>query len=244
LRTLIRCARGNGAGQEEKAEVVANCDLKDPVTNCDHPPKTEVYMADTQPLILVDQIEPLILDIRGQKVLLDKDLATLYGVTTKRLNEQVRRNRERFPEDFLLQLTKEEADALRSQNATLKPGRGQHRKYAPYAFTEHGAIMAATILNSPRAVEVSVFVVRAFVKLRHLALSHKALAAKLDELERKVSGHDDAIRQLVVAMRQLMAPPPEQPKGRFGFRRPGDPEREDQNGRTRTALAPGVTPLR
>src|SRR5258707_5565281 len=91
--------------------------------------KSEIDMADKQPLILVDQIEPLILDIRGQKVLLDKDLATLYGVTTKRLNEQVRRNRERFPEDFLLLLTQEEADALRSRNATLKPGRGQHSKY-------------------------------------------------------------------------------------------------------------------
>src|SRR6202162_1808343 len=105
-------------------------------------------------VILIDQIEPLILEIRGQKVLLDRDLAALYDVPTKRLNEQVRRNRERFPADFMFQLTAEEAQSLRSQNATLKPGRGQHRKYLPYAFTEHGAIMAATILNSPRAVEV------------------------------------------------------------------------------------------
>jgi len=112
------------------------------------------------------------------------------------------------------------AVALRSQIVTLKKGRGQHRKYAPHAFTEYGAIMAATILNSPRAVEVSVFVVRAFVKLRHLAAGHKELAAKLAELERKVAGHDDAIRQLVGAIRQLMAPPAEQkPKRRIDFAR-------------------------
>ena len=176
-------------------------------------------MADKQLLILVDHIEPLILDIRGHKVMLDKDLAKLYGISTKRLNEQVGRNRKRFPEDFVFQIVPEEADSLRSQNATLKAGRGQHRKYLPYAFTEHGAIMAATVLNSPRAVEVSVFVVRAFVKLRHLALGHKELAAKLDELERKVAGHGDAIRQLVGAIRQLMAPPEEKPKRRFGFGR-------------------------
>jgi hypothetical protein len=176
-------------------------------------------MTDKQTLILVDQIEPLILEIRGHKVLLDKDLAELYGVSIKRLNEQVRRNRERFPDDFMFQLTPEEDQSLRSQNATLKRGRGQHRKYLPYAFTEHGTIMAATILNSPRAVEVSVFVVRAFVKLRQLALAHKDLAAKLAELERKVVGHDDAIRQLVAAIRQLMAPPVDNPKRRIGFGR-------------------------
>ncbi|HBI43969.1 MAG TPA: hypothetical protein DDY78_14125 [Planctomycetales bacterium] len=106
-------------------------------------------MTERQDVILVDQIEPLILDLRGQKVLLDTDLANLYGVTVKRLNEQLRRNRERFPEDFLFQLTKEEAESLRSQNATLKAGRGQHRKYAPYAFTEHGAIMAANRNRTP-----------------------------------------------------------------------------------------------
>jgi hypothetical protein len=178
-------------------------------------------MAEEGKIVLVDQIEPLIREIRGQKVLLDSDLALLYGVPTKRLNEQVRRNRERFPEDFLLQLTKEEAESLRSQIATLKAGRGQHRKYLPYAFTEHGTMMAAMLLNSPRAVEVSVFVVRAFVKLRRLALAHKELANKLDQLEKKVAGHDDAIRQLVAAIRQLMTPPAAPPRaGRIGFRSP------------------------
>lgn len=119
--------------------------------------------------------------IRGQKVLLDADLAALYGVETKRFNEQVKRNQQRFPEDFMFQLTDEEFDDLRSQNATSNRGRGG-RRYLPYAFTEHGAIMAATILNSPWATEVSVYVVRAFVKLRELLASHRALAKRLEEL--------------------------------------------------------------
>jgi hypothetical protein len=170
-------------------------------------------------LILIDQIEPLILTVRDQKVLLDRDLAALYNVPTKRLNEQVRRNLQRFPDDFMFRLTQSEWQALRSQIATLKSGRGQHRKYLPYAFTEHGAIMAATILNSPRAVEVSVFVVRAFVKLREFARTHKELAAKLDQLENKVVGHDDAIRQPVASIRQLMAPPPESKRRKIGFYR-------------------------
>ena len=109
-------------------------------------------------LILVDQIEPLIHEIRGQKVILDSDLARLYGVETKALNRAVQRNLARFPSDFLMQLTAEEFDSLRYQFGTLKIGRGQHRKYLPYAFTEHGAFMAAGLLYSPRAVEVSVFV--------------------------------------------------------------------------------------
>jgi hypothetical protein len=177
-------------------------------------------MAAEGEMILVDHIAPLILTIRGQKVLLDSDLATLYGVPTKVFNQAVKRNLERFPGDFMFQLTQGELDSLRSQIVTLKRGRGEHRKYRPYAFTEHGAIMAATILNSPRAVEVGVFVVRAFVKLREFALAHKELAAKLEELEKKVVGHDEAIRQLVTAIRQLMAPPP-RPSARrripFGF---------------------------
>ena len=167
-------------------------------------------------LIFVDQIEPLIHEIRGQKLMLDSDLAKLYGVDTKTLNRAVKRNLERFPSDFLIQLTAEQLNSLRYQFGTLKTGRGQHRKYLPYAFTEHGAYMAATLLNSPRAVEVSVFVVRAFVKLRQLVLTNKELAGKLDQLERKVSGHDDTIRQLVAAIRQLMAPP-EPPKKEMGF---------------------------
>ncbi len=159
----------------------------------------------------VEHITQSILVLRGQKVLLDAELAALYGVGTKRFNEQVRRNRERFPADFMFQLTAEEHAALRSQIATLKPGRGQHRKYLPNAFTEHGAIMAATVLNSPRAVEMSVYVVRAFVKLRELLGSNKELARRLNELEarieKKLVTHDREIAVMLAAIRELMHPP-------------------------------------
>ena len=170
-------------------------------------------------LIAVESVAQRILLIRGQKVMLDADLAELFGVSTKRFNEQVKRNLDRFPADFMFQLTEDEDESLRSQNATLnkyeslrsqfvtlKTGRGQHRKYLPYVFTEHGAIMAATILNSPSAVEMSVFIVRAFVQLREMLSSNAELAAKLLELEHKVSGHDQAIAGLIDAIRQLMMP--------------------------------------
>jgi len=180
----------------------------------------------------VGKIERAILLVRGEKVILDRDLAHLYGVPTKRLNEQVKRNIDRFPEDFLFQLTWEEAMASRSQLATLERDgkhsegsrsqsatlkRGRNIKYRPWAFTEHGAIMAATVLNSPRAVQVSVYVVRAFVRLRRMLLGHKVLAAKLDKLENQVGKHDRQIVALVNAIRQLMEPPPEPPKKRIGF---------------------------
>ncbi|MDA1050659.1 MAG: ORF6N domain-containing protein [Planctomycetota bacterium] len=168
-----------------------------------------------QPVVLLDQIESLIHTVRGQRVMFDRDLAKLYGVPTKRLNEQVRRNIARFPDDFRFQFTREESDSLRSQIATSKPGRGG-RRTLPFAFTEHGAIMAANVLNSPRAVEVSVFVVRAFIRLREVALQHRELSQKLAELERKVDNHDDAIRQLVSAIRELMAPPPMKSTGKIG----------------------------
>jgi phage regulator Rha-like protein len=196
--------------------------------------------AKTPTLLPVEHITRSILVLRGHKVLLDAELAVLYEVTTKRFNEQVRRNRKRFPEDFMFQLTAEEVAALRSQIATsnapaaqelrtlrsqiatLKGGRGQHRKYLPYAFTEHGAIMAATVLNSSRAVEMSVYVVRAFVKLREVLASNKELAQKLDQLERKLQTHDQAIVGIFNTIRKLMAPPapppPPPPKGRpIGF---------------------------
>jgi hypothetical protein len=163
----------------------------------------------------VGKIEQAILLIRGEKVILDADLATLYGVGTKVLNQAVKRNINRFPEDFIFQLTWDEAKALRSQFVTSK-GRGG-RRYTPYAFTEHGAIMAATVLNSPRAVEVSVFVVRAFVRLRRMLAQHKELAGKLEELERKVGAHDRKIIALINAIRRLMAPPPEPPRKPIGF---------------------------
>ena len=142
--------------------------------------------------------------VRGQAVILDSDLAALYGVPVKRLNEQVLRNRKRFPADFVFRLTVGEWDSLRSQIATLK--RGQHRKYLPQVFTEHGAIMAANVLNSERAVEMSVTVVRAFVKLRRMALSVEALARKVTALESK---YDESFKLVFDAIRELMADPAE-----------------------------------
>jgi phage regulator Rha-like protein len=159
-----------------------------------------------------------IFQARGHAVVLDSDLALLYGVTTKRFNEQFRRNRNRFPADFAFQLSQQEFDSLRSQFATLKAGRGRHAKYLPYAFTEHGALMAANVLNSRRAIEASVFVVRAFVRLREVLATHKHLARKLEELERKaeaLAAKHDALatsthaqfKEVIEALRALMNPP-------------------------------------
>jgi phage regulator Rha-like protein len=145
--------------------------------------------------------------LRRQRVLLDSDLAALYGVTTQRLNEQVRRNLTRFPNDFLFRSTPTEHAAFRSQFATSSRSRRQHPKYLPYAITEHGAIMAATILNSARAIEISVYVVRTFVQLRDLLSSSKELAARFDELERKLDTHDQAIVGILKTIREIMNPP-------------------------------------
>jgi ATP-dependent Clp protease ATP-binding subunit ClpA len=167
-------------------------------------------------VVSLAEIERRILTLRGQKVMLDSDLADLYGVSTKRLNEQVRRNPGRFPPDFMFQLSAEEESTLRSQFATSKPGSGG-RRYLPYAFTEHGAIMLANVLNTSRAAEVSVYVVRAFVRLRQMAGMNAVMAEKLAELERRVTGHDEAIHSLVQTIRQLMAPSAK-PRRSIGFR--------------------------
>ena len=174
-------------------------------------------MPGSNAIVPVERIESLILLIRGHKVMLDSDLARLYGATTKRLNEQVKRNKKRFPTDFVFQLTLEEATGLRSHIATSNLGRGG-RRYRPYAFTEHGAIMAASVLNSRRAIEVSVYVVRAFVKLREVLRTHKELARKIAELEKRIEGHDEEITALFEAIRQLMEPP-DKPSKRIGFGR-------------------------
>ena len=152
--------------------------------------------------LVVHSPDQCITRIRGQAVILDSDLAALYGVPVKRLNEQVRRNQERFPEHFMFRLTDAEWSSLRSQNATLK--RGQHRKYLPQVFTEHGAIMAATVLNSPRAIQMSIAIVTAFVKLRRMALSVEALARKVNTLEGK---YDKQFKVVFDAIRRLMTPP-------------------------------------
>ena len=176
--------------------------------------------------------------IRGQRVVLDTDLAAFYGETTKRFNQQVNRNRARFPEDFMFQLNEEEFAALRLQFATLKTRRGQHRKYAPYVFTEHGAIMAATLLNSPRATELSVYVVRAFVELRGMLTSNRELAGKVHTLERKVSAHERNIAELVDSMAELLATPPPPPKRPIGFVTQDDKSKSKASKRAAPVMKP------
>lgn len=164
----------------------------------------------------VAAIEQRILLIRGKKVILDSDLARIYAIPTFRLNEAVKRNLARFPEDFMFQLTSEEYKVLTSQIAISKTGRGG-RRTLPYVFTEHGAMMAANVLKSERAVRMSVYVVRAFVKLREMFATHVELAQKLSELERKVGRHDEDIRAIVDAIRQLTTLS-DKPRPRIGFR--------------------------
>jgi len=165
----------------------------------------------------VEDITQAILVLRGRRVLLDAELAVLYGVTTRRLNEQVRRNRKRFPDDFLFELTTEEFANLKSRFATSSWG---GRRKRPLAFTEHGAIQAATILNSPRAVEMSVYVVRAFVKLREVLSTNRELARRFEQLESrldsKLTEHDEAIAAILSAIRELMRPR-DPPRRGIGF---------------------------
>ena len=163
-------------------------------------------------LIPIERIERMILLIRGQKVMLDSDLAELYGVTTKRLNEQVRRNLSRFPEDFVFQLTESESDLLRSQIATSKTGRGG-RRYLPYVFTEQGVAMLSSVLNSERAIKVNIEIMRAFVRLRQILASNKELAKKLNELEKK---YDAQFKIVFDVIRELMRTP-EAKKRPIGF---------------------------
>ena len=204
-------------------------------------------------------VESLIVTMRGQRVILSADLARVYSVEHRTLNQAVRRNSDRFPADFVFRLTFDEAreaarlrsqivtldgerietpeiprsqsvilelDAvgppgiLRSQSVTLRSG--ANVKYAPLAFTEHGAVMAATVLNSPRAVQMSIFVVRAFLRLRQLVAGQAELAATLAKLERRVSGHDGELKGIIAALRELFEPPPDPPRRRIGFARRDD----------------------
>ena len=176
--------------------------------------------------VSTERIEGAILLVRDVRVMLDEDLALLFGVTTARLNQQVKRNLDRFPADFMFQLTKEEWDDLRSQfatsslklqSATSKPGRGGRRK-RPYAFTEHGVVMLANVLNSPTAVRASIQVVRAFVHLREWLAAHKELAGKLKALETK---YDGQFKVVFDAIRQLMSPPDPPKRRPIGFRSEG-----------------------
>jgi phage regulator Rha-like protein len=164
-------------------------------------------------IVPIEVIEQKILLINGQKMMLDSDLAALYGVTTKRLNEQVRRNLKRFPRDFMYQLSQEEFESLRSHFATIRTGRGKHRKYLPYAFTEQGIAMLSSVLNSDRAIEVNIQIMRTFVKLREMIASHKDLVKKLDELEKKYDGQFQIVFE---AIRQILEVE-DKPKRKIGF---------------------------
>jgi hypothetical protein len=191
------------------------------VANCD---RIQNMKTNKSVVTVVADISSLIQTIRGQKVILDSDLARVFDVPTFRFNEAVKRNRQRFPDDFLFRLTAEEFQSLTSHIAMLKKGRGQHRKFLPYAFTENGAIMAANVLNSPEAVRMSVFVVRAFVQMRDLLGSTKELAKQLAALEKKLTerldGHEVAIIEVLRRVMDILdppPPPPEPPRRRIGF---------------------------
>jgi phage regulator Rha-like protein len=171
-------------------------------------------MGDKKALVPAEVIVRKILFLRGEKVLLDRDLAELYGVETRVLKQAVRRNIKRFPEDFMFELTEDENRALRSQNVTLK--RGQHSKYLPFAFTEQGVAMLSSVLSSERAIEVNIAIMRAFVQLRKMIASNEDLAKKLKELERVIEKHDKDIGLIFEAIRELMTPPEKPPK-KIGF---------------------------
>jgi phage regulator Rha-like protein len=176
----------------------------------------------TTKLTVLEPVESLLRELRGERVILDADLARLYGVQTKTLNRAVRRNAEKFPSDFMFQLTGEEFDSLRCQTGTSNPGRGG-RRYLPYAFTEHGAIMAANVLNSPQAVQMSVFVVRAFLKMRAALTDSRALAKKLADLEAELKSrldvHEVAIVEVLQRVMAILDPPPQPgpPRKEMGF---------------------------
>jgi hypothetical protein len=171
-------------------------------------------MAEALPPFSLDSVIRRIFELRGQRVMLDADLAVLYGVETKNLVKAIKRNLGRFPEDFMFQATREEWDDLRCQFGTSSSWGG--RRYAPYVFTEHGALMLSSVLNSSRATEISLLVIRAFVWLRRTVPAHQELAAKVSELESAVGKHDKDIGIILEALRQLITPPDE-PKRRIGF---------------------------
>ena len=195
-----------------------------------NPNKTDYQTA----IVPIERIANLICSIRGQRVILDADLARLYGMPTKRLNEQYRRNHERFPEDFAFQLTEEEASILRSQNATsscaknrsqIATGSQKHRdpRYLPYAFTEHGALMVANILNSAQAVAMSIYIIRAFVKMREDQAANATILKRLAEIDQTLLIHDAALRDIYQKLLPLLSPPPDPPRPEIGFHVKEDP---------------------
>jgi hypothetical protein len=173
-------------------------------------------MPQKKTIVPVGKIEQRILLIRGEKVIIDMDLAEFYGVPTKRLNEQVKRNKARFPDDFMFQLSaKEKTEVVANCDHLSKL---KYSKALPYAFTEHGSIMAASVLNSKRAVEVSVYIVRAFVKIRRMMAENKELSRRIVQIERHLAEHDEQIIELIKAIKQLLKPEPPPKKRRIGFR--------------------------
>ena len=181
-------------------------------------------MEPSSPTITSGRVQSSIYVMRGERVMVDRDLATLYDISSKAFNQAVKRHKNRFPEDFMFQLTMDEArnwwlermtPRLRSQSVTLK--RGQHLKYRPFVCTEHGILMLSSVLNSERAIQVNIEIMRAFVRLRTFVAAHKELTAKLTELERRVGTHDEHIEVIFDAIRQLMTPPPTKQK-QIGFR--------------------------
>ncbi len=171
-------------------------------------------MAGKGQIVAVKRIESLILSIRGQRVMLDADLADIYGVPTRTLNQAVKRNLQRFPQDFMFQLTPKEKQEVITNCDHLAPLK--FSPSMPYAFTEHGAIMAANMLNSETAVDMSVYVVRAFVRIKEFLATHKELAIKFAELEQKLASHDRQILEIIQVIKELMAPPAREPK-KIGF---------------------------
>ena len=181
-------------------------------------------------IVVAKKVDSKIFDLRGQRVILDTDLAELYGVQVRHLNQQVKRNSKRFPPAFRFQLSEHELKLLRSQNVISTATHGGSR-YLPYAFTEHGAIMAATVLNSERAIEMSVFVVLAFVRMRRAIAGNRHILTKFAQLERRLETHDADIQDLMDAIRELMSPP-EPTRSRIGFEAQPDPSGKALKGRT------------
>jgi hypothetical protein len=169
-----------------------------------------------KPVVLAPDIHSTIRNCRGVRVILDSDLAAIYGVPTFRFNEAVRRNIDKFPSDFLFQITKEEVQSLISQSAISKTGRGGRRSL-PWAFTEHGALQAANILNSPAASAMSVYVIRAFIRLRDELAANAALEKRLAVIEKTLTAHDNTLRDVILKIRPLLLPPTEPNKRRIGF---------------------------
>jgi phage regulator Rha-like protein len=157
--------------------------------------------------------------IRGQKVMIDKDLAELYSVETKRLKEAIRRNISRFPEDFMFELTSAEFESLRTQIATLKTGRGQHPKYMPFAFTEQGVAMLSSVLNSETAIRVNIQIIRVFTRMREMIMTHKDILLQLEKIEKKLSEHNEDIQLIFKYLKQLLIPPEYLTRQKIGFKR-------------------------